>query len=402
MKALKQYLIISALLLSFSTSVYAGQLRMVGGTTLFYTYARVGSSGQSAYSTENASFNVMAFNQAVLSFEINTTSGSTSPLLNIQYDNGIPVYADYLEYLIYLPPECIAQGMQDHLNWTTQVRTSAPAPVSGWTWQSQNFTVEAGNFESVNMTLTLMGANGYGALTLIYDLSSGIMIYEQWIPMSGTEIDRSRDIIVLSLTGVASPPETLQTVAGLVSAVAVFATPAVMLLHEVSKSLQRRHRAKRLGPSNIRAKDGFPKKPFYVIVAGSVLNLASTILPWSQLARSWVYLPLSLSSTLAGSAASFTSTSTLLAISLMVQVSAIVAWISIALQVYTGNRVAPKVMTIASSILALVSAIIFIQTGWTASFGPPVIVVAGILALTGTSLVTMTTRKGSRTISSAS
>jgi hypothetical protein len=402
LKGLKQYLIISVLLLSFSTSVYAGQLRMVGGTTLFYTYARIGNSGQSAYTTENASFNVLAFNQTALSFEINTTSGSTSPLLNIEYENGIPVYADYLEYLVYLPPECIAQGMRGNLNWTTQVRTSAPAPVYGWTWQSQNFTVEAGNFEGVNMTLTLIGANGYGALTLIYDLSSGIMIYEQWIPMSGTKIDTSRDIIVLSLTGVVSSPEKLQTVAGLVLALAVFATPAVMLLHGLSKGLQRRHPAKRLGPSNIRAKDGFPGNPFYVIVAGSLLNLASTMLPWSQQARSWVYLPLGLSSTLAGSAALFTSTSTLLAISLIVQASAIVAWIGIALQVYTGNKVAPKVMTIASSVLALLSAIIFIQTGWTASFGPPVIVVAGVLALTGTSLVTMATRKGSRTISSAS
>ena len=394
---MKQWPIILVLILLFLSPAYAAQIRLTEETTMFYTCARIGTSGSASSSTWNASIEVLTFNQTTLILQSNTTESTST--VNLEYSGGIPRYADYVTALFYLPPECIAQSLLGNLNWTAKLTTRTPAVVTNWTSNSLNFTVDAGNFESLNVTLTLAGMDS-GELTLIYDIDSGIMIYEQWIPISGSQL--YGDIIILSLNAVTSPSETSQTIINLVLTIAVFATPAAMFLHGVNKSLQRRHRAKRLEPSNIRAKDGFPGKPFYVIVAGSLLNLASTMLPWSHLAGSWVYLPLSLPSTLAGSAALFTSTSTLLAISLIAQASAIVAWISIALQVYTGNMIAPKMMTIASSVLALVSAIIFIQTGWTASFGPPVIVVAGVLALTGTSLVIMTTRKGSRTISSAS
>jgi len=45
------------------------------------------------------------------------------------------------------------------------------------TSQTLNF-VEAGTFQSINITLTLVGWE-YGILTLIYDANSGILIYEQ-------------------------------------------------------------------------------------------------------------------------------------------------------------------------------------------------------------------------------
>jgi hypothetical protein len=376
---------------------YADHIRLTEETTLFYTCTRVGTSASAPSSTWNASIEVLTFNQTALILQSNTTESTST--VNLKYSGGIPTYADYVTALFYLPPECMAQSLLGNLNWTARLTTHTPAVVANWTSNRLNFTVDAGSFESLNVTLTLAGMDS-GELTLIYDVDSGIMIYEQWIPISGSQL--YGDIIVLSLNTVTSPHETPQTIINLALTIAVFATPTAMFLQEVSKSLQRRHRARRLGPSNIRAKEGSLGKPFYVIVAGSLLNLASTVLPWSQLAGSWVYLPLSLSSTLAGYAALLTSTSTLLAISLMVQASAIVAWVSIALQVYTGNRVAPKVMTIASGVLALVSPIIFIQTDWTTSFGPPVIVVAGILALTGTSLAIMTTKKENRSISSVS
>ena len=384
---MKHWPIILVLILLFLSPAYAGQIRLTEDTTLFYTCARVGTSGSASSSTWNASIEVLTFNQTTLILQSNTTESTST--VNLEYSGGTPTYADYVTALFYLPPECIAQSLLGNLNWTARLTTRTPAVVANWTSNSLNFTVDAGSFESLNVTLTLAGMDS-GELTLIYDVDSGIMIYEQWIPISGSQL--YGDIIVLSLNAVTTPSETSQTIINLVLTIAVFATPAAMFLHGVNKSLQRRHHAKRLGPSNIRAKDGFPGKPFYVIVAGSLLNLASIMLPWSQMARSLVYLPLSLSSTFAGSAA-FRSTSTLFGVGLMVQVSAMVAWISIAIHVYTHKRVAAQAVTIASSALSFMSAIVFLQTGLTVSFGLPVTLLSGVLLLVGTTIAKLTTRK---------
>jgi hypothetical protein len=384
---------------SFMIPVYASQLRLEEGVTLFYRCAR-SSSWEATYETWNTSVNVLAFNQTTLVFESNTTTiTSTSAVVNIEYTDGIPDYVDYLTALVYLPSECIAKSLQGHLNWTTQVKTLTPAIVTDWTFESLDFTVEAGSFQSVNITLTLAGMDS-GALTLIYDVGSGIMIYEQWIPMAGSQI--YGDIIILSLTAVTSRPETLQTIINLILASAVFVTPAAMLLHEVRKKFQTRHCGKRLEPGNIRVRDSFPRKPFYAIVIGGLLNLASVMLPWSQLAGSQVYLPLSLPSALAESTAFLASTYTFLTVSLAVYASAIVAWLGIATHAWTRRRIAPQLMTISSSALAFASAIIFTQTGWTASWGVLALAVAGVLALIGTAVGNIKTQKETKKNSQAS
>jgi hypothetical protein len=77
----------------------------------------------------------------------------------------------------------------------------------------------------------------------------------------------------------------------------------------------------------------------------------------------------------------------------MVQVSAMVAWISIAIHVYTHKRVAAQAVTIASSALSFMSAIVFLQTGLTVSFGLPVTLLSGVLLLVGTTIAKLTTRK---------
>jgi hypothetical protein len=361
--------------------VCAGQLRLVEGGTLSYRYARVGSSWQPAYESLNASIEILTLNETTLTFRSNTTAiTSTSTVTSIEYSNGIPDYADYLTALIFLPSECMAQSLQGRLNWTKQVRTRTLATVTDWTLQNLNFTVEAGSFQSINITLTLVGMDA-GALTLIYDVASGIMIYEQWIPIVGGQI--YGDIIILSLTAITSRPETPQTIVSLILGTAIFATPAIMFLHETRRKLQRRQHARKLEPSSIRVKDSFPRKPFYVIVGGGVLSLASILLPWSQLAGSQVHLPLSISSALVDSTPFSASTSTFLATSLIVHASAIMAWVSIAMHIYSSSRFAPQVITVGSSALAFASAIIFTQTGWTVSWGVPVVVLAGAFALFG-------------------
>jgi hypothetical protein len=254
-----------------------------------------------------------------------------------------------------------------------------------------NFTVDAGSFESLNVTLTLAGMDS-GELTLIYDVDSGIMIYEQWIPISGSQL--YGDIIVLSLNAVTSPPESLQTIVNLLLAATVFATPTAMFLHLITKTLKRKHRSGALEHFSLRPRDGFLVRSLYLLVLGSLLSMASTMLPWGELAGLQGYLPLSLSSALAGSDAISISSSALLTTSLLVHASAMLAWISIAIHVYTHKRVAAQAVTIASSALSLISAIVFLQTGLTVSFGLPVTLLAGVLLLGGTTIAGITTRKG--------
>ena len=91
--------------------------------------------------------------------------------------DGFPVYADCLEALVYLPPECVNQSLKGNLEWTNHIETQTLATVTNKTSQTLNF-VEAGTFKSINITLTLVGWE-YGILTLIYDANSGILIYEQ-------------------------------------------------------------------------------------------------------------------------------------------------------------------------------------------------------------------------------
>jgi len=392
-KTLKRRLTISLFVLLFAGQAYASHIGFGEGTTLSYQYARIGTSYPYSSTRGNSTVRVLALNQTTLLMQTSTTESNTPVDMRIEYYNGIPVYTDYVEALYYLPSECMGQSLRGNLNWTTRMATGKAEVVTGWASESLNLTVEAGSFESLNITLTVLAGLDSGALMLVYDVSSGIMIYEQWIPISGSQI--YGDIIVFSLTAVSSPTERSQIVVNLVLAIAVFATPALMLLHGVNKGLLERHRRKRPEQTNIGTKDQFSGKAFYMIIAGGLLSLASTVLPWSQLAGWQVYLPLSLPSALAASPALFTSTSNLLATSLVVHASALMAWISIAICVYTGNKVVPPVVTTASTALGFISAITFVQTGWTASFGLVVILVAGFLALAGIVLANITARKGS-------
>jgi len=349
---------------------------------LLYRCARLGSSQSSGYEW-NATLKITSWNQTLLAFESNITTGElASPVMNIEYSNGFPIYADDLTALVFLPFECITQSLQGHLNWTTQMAVGTSTVVNDWTWLTSNYTVEAGSFQSLNITLTLLYKGNPGALTLIYDVNSGIMIYEQWISISGSQI--YGDIFLFSLIEVTSPTETPQTIVSLILSLAVFATPSMMFLHQVRKKLRGRHKLKRKELSNITVQRSLLGKPLCMIVAGGLLNLASILLPWSQLAGSQVYLPLSLSSRLAGSAAFFASTSTFLAINLMVYASAIFAWISIAVYLYASNRLAYRAIATVSGALAVVSTIAFVQTGWKISWGAPVLLVGGAFSLIGT------------------
>jgi hypothetical protein len=324
--------------------------------------------------------------------QTNTTDSDVPVNGRIEYSNGVPVYVDYVEALYYLPPECVQQALQGNLNWTTSLATSKSEVVTGWTSERLNFTVGAGSFESLNITLSVVAGLDSGELTFVYDVNSGIMIYEQWIPVSGTQI--SGDIIVFSLDQVTSPPETRQIIVNFLLASTIFATPMAMLLHQVTKAFGRKPRRGVLVHSTLKPRKEFSLIQVGLLVFGSLLILVSTMLPWTELAGFKAYLPLSLSSALVGSDTVSISNPSFLTTSLLVHASAVLAWVSIALLVYNHKRISAQALAIFSSALSFVSAIVFLQIGLPFSFGLPVTLLAGVLLLMATAISRLTTAKG--------
>jgi len=360
------------LLTSNSPFTLAEEMQIREGSTLFYKGLR--GSGFGGYQTWDASIRILTLNQTTLIFRSSFTfEGSTEgSKVTVKYQNGFPSYADYFTALIYLPPECIAESLQGKLEWTSQIDTAYQFPtITNKTIQTLNFTVEAGTFQGVNITLTVADA----ALTYIHDVNSGILLYEHWFPKYGDEI-------ILALMAATYTTEK-QVVPNLILFTATLATPVATAIHQVRKILQKRHRKHGHQPKEATLKSGFPKKPFYIILTGVLLNLASVFMPWSQFAELQIYLPLSLPSALTESAEFLTSTATFVTISLIAHSTAILAWLSIAMHIYTNKKLVSQLATLASGILAFTSALIFIQTGWTPSWGLPLTVIGGILAITG-------------------
>jgi hypothetical protein len=370
-------------ILAFSATfpAQADQPLMEEGATLYYKWARIGQ-GAGGKQTGDATFKILVANQTTI---VARATGTTTMDITIKYKDGFPIYADYLEALIYLPQTCITQTLQGNLNWITKMETSAT--IANATAQPQQFTVDAGTFQSLNITLhaLLKGAWQYGNLTLIYDINSGILIYEQWIPEYG-------DIIIQSLSSVTQAPKPQNVMYSMILTAATFVTPTVLAIHKTREALKKRKlKSRQAQASEVKIEGAFPKKPFYTILAGATLSLASTLLPWSQLAETQMYLPLSLQTTLTAQKTLIPTT-----ISLTAHTATILAWIAIATSLYTKMKRTPQIIALISSILAFTSAATLIQSGLKPSWGAPIITISGILTilgLTATNVKTTTEKK---------
>jgi len=350
----------------------ADEMQIREGSTLFYKGLR--GSRFAAYQTWDASIRILTLNQTALVFRSSFTfEGSTEgSKVTVKYQNGFPSYSDYFTALIYLPPECIAESLQGKLEWTSQLDTLYYFPeIINKTIQTVDFPVEAGTFQGINITLTVADAS----LTCIYDVNSGILLYEHWFPNYGDEI-------ILALMATTYTAEK-QIALNLILSTATVATPVAIAIHQTRNILHRRGHKHEQKAREAGTESGFPRKLFYIILTGGILNLASVFLPWSQFAGLQVYLPLSLPSALTESAESFTSTATFVTTSLIAHSTAILAWCSIAMHTYADKKLLSQLATLISGILAFTSALIFIQTGWTSSWGLPLTVVGGILTITG-------------------
>lgn len=360
-------------IVSFLPLTYAENPKLQEGSTLFYKVIR-GSKYSTAYQTSDISDTVLKFNQTNLTFQRFYAAAGSSAILEItiNYQDGVPISVDYLPALIYLPPECLAKSLQGNLNWTTQIAVTRPpwATVVNKTISTSGFTVKAGAYQSVNLTLTITGIEP-GTLTSLYDLNSGMLIYQYWVTDYG-------EIITQELVGVHYTPLIQSPIPNLILSAATLTFPTATAIHQTWKILQ--NRKNKPQPKNATVKSGFPKKPFYITLAGALLSLVTVFLPWGQFADLPIYLPLSLPSTSAG-VLPFTLTFNSLLTSLTAHTAAILAWISITTHLYTNKKIPPQLATIVSSLLAFTSATIFVQTGWTPSWGLPITLIGGILSM---------------------
>jgi len=361
---------------SFVGIAHSSQLQLEQGQVLQYKYARMSTSDQSQQ-TGNALYQILSFDKKTLSFQINATA-----LFNytISYQNGFPVYIDRLEALVYMPPESISQSVQGNLDWVDHVETSAQQNVANKTSEILHYTVEAGTFQCVNVTLSLAGPWDSGNLTLLYDVNSGILVYAQWIPEYG-------DVIVQYLAStehVQAPlQETLVTVLSLILSSVALATPVALAVHQTRKGLRSRRNPSPEAQANSVVRSGFPKKAFIIAVMGASLNLASVLLPWSQTRNSPTYLPLSLPPLLIQSAWMLPSNFTFTLISIATYAAAIVSWLAIALHLYKARKLTPQIAALASSVVAFASVAFFVLSGWMYSWGLWVAVAGATLTLVG-------------------
>jgi hypothetical protein len=358
------------------TPVYASQLGLEKDHALEYKYVRMSTQSQ-AQQTGDLLLRVLTFDQDTLTFQISPSSQndpSTSFNYLISYRNGIPVYVDRLETLIYLPYECLNQSLTGNLDWTSHIETSTWANVTNATSGTLDFTLEAGTFHSINITLSLAG-DYFGALSLVYDLESGILIYEQWVPSYG-------DIIIQFLANTASIEASQLTIQSFVLPTVAIGIPVALILLQTRRRIQmRRGKIQEASVGTFALKSGFSKIPFSLAMVGALLTLVAVFLPWSQALGSTVYLPLSLPSALTQSVWSAPATFTFTMISVAVHIAAIIAWLSIALYLHANKKLLPQIVAVASSVLGFASAAIFIQTASALAWGLIVLVIGSVLTV---------------------
>jgi hypothetical protein len=349
--------------------VQADNFRIMEGAELQYGYERLGSAGGGA--TGNLTFTIESLNQTAVHFQINGTGSTEVYSYQIEYRNGIPVYADRLEALIYLPAECVAESLQGKLKWTESLESTTLATVVNEAVQTQNFTVPAGFFQTLNLTLSLVGVD-YGTLTMIYSVNSGVLVYEQWIPADG-------DIVIQELTAVTYASAMNQTLLDFLIPTATLILPVGTAINEGRAALRKRRNRKQITPpENAEPQRMPPRTSLCIGVAAGLLILASVSLPWSQLSNLQVYLPSSLPLLVAKSTFSL-STSTFITASLLANSAAVAAWLSVAVEVYIRRKLPTQLIGTSSALLAFASAMILVQAGWPLSWGSLIIIVGGAM-----------------------
>jgi len=350
----------------------ADNFRIVEGATLLYKYYRISSTGGGQ--TGNVRFTVASLNQTAVTLQVDATTSTQVGPLHIKYSGGIPIYAERLEALVYLPPECVAESLQGKLEWVASLESGTLATVTNETSRFQDLTVTAGFFQTLNLTLSLVGWE-YGTLTLIYSVDSGVLVYESWVPSP------YGDIITQELTAVTYPFTAEKTALDIVLPTATLIMPIATAVGGAHKALHREGRKRETPTENRQLQNNLQKTPFYIGLTGALLILISVSLPWSQFMGSQVYLPSSLPTLIVRSQLFSMSTFTFVVTSLLAHVTATISWVGIAMEIFTKRKPVAQLVVTASALVAFTSTIILAQAEWPLSWGSSMIIAGGVFML---------------------
>ena len=363
-------------LILFQTTAAATETQMQKGIKLSYLAIR-GSTISTAHQTSNLTDTVLELNKTMMLYQRHYTTSDDDKKINItiKYMEGTPTFVTYLPALTYLPFQSLEKALQNDLEWTKNITTSQEwVQITGSSAETLNFTVQAGTFQCLNLTLIVTGWEA-GRLSLVYDLASGILVYEIWITEYGEMI--AQELISTELK-VEKPP----IVFNIFLFVTVTVTPTIISIDQARKKLFKNEKSRLNQNEKFTLKSGFPLKPFYAALIAASLALACTQLPWGQFEGWQIFLPLSLISPFTGSPPVLVFNPTIQTVSLLTYAAAIVAWITIAGYIYTTGKFMSELATVLSSIFIITSIILFLQSGLPPSWGLPLNATAAILLVT--------------------
>lgn len=357
-------LVVSVIIFSslFVTQVSAQVIGIQEGTTISYNYIRT-FAGNDTIQMGDALYHIQKFNETSLQFKV--TAQSTVNC-SITYQNGYPIYTNYIEALIYLPPQAIQASQQGNINWINQIDAPLMIGLQNKTVENLNLKTGTGTYNTVNITMYFTA----GSLNMIYDVNSGGLIYQEFRYVQGNSISQTMNSVEFN-------SELLNNTAYYSLFLPIFTLIpmlAVIVLFLKNRNKTDKHAGKE-------PREGVPKNSLIIVVLTAFLSFVAVFIPWSQIQGSLIYLPYSLPTfftySLLSPAPAFTFTLT----SVMAHLAAITVWVAVGFYLLSDKKMISQLTSVISVVFSFVSVGLFLQTGLSIYAGLPLVAVAAILLI---------------------
>ncbi len=332
------------------------------GASISYTYVRT-NSADGTIQTGDALFNIKDFSETSLEF---TIAGKSTVTCLINYQNGYPIYASMIEALIYLPPQAIQASQEGNIAWVDNIEANLMVGLNEKSVKSLNFETGTGTYNSVNLTLSFTG----GTLTMIYDVNTGALLYEEFRYPTG-------EIVTQSMTSI-NHSSWLLSSAGYQSLILPILTLVSIIITVLMCVLRRK-------PKSAGAKDTSSKNVLAFTLVAAVLAAVAVFVPWSQTQGVFDYLPYSLPTYFTYNIFTPAPALNFLLASVTAHLAAITTWLSVGLILLSSKKNLPRLTSLVSVILAIASAALFLLTGLSIHVGMPLVLAS--VALLALSLV---------------
>lgn len=357
-------LIISILVLSsfFVTQVSGQVIGIQEGTTISYNYLRT-FAGNDTIQMGDALYTINKFNDTSLQF---TVTAKSTVNCSIIYQNGYPIYASYIEALIYLPPQAIQASQQGNVNWIDQIDASLMVGLQNKTVQNLELKTGSGTYNTVNVTMYFTA----GSLSMIYDVNSGGLIYQEFRYVEGNIVSQTMNSVEYN--------NQLLTNTAYFSLFLPILTLVPMLV-VIFLFLKNRHKTgKHAGKDT---QEGAPRNSLIIAALAAFLSFVAVFVPWSQVSGALIYLPYSLPTFFTFSLLSPAPAFTFVLTSIMAHLVAITAWVAVGFCLLSNKKRFSQLTFLISAVFGFISIGLFLQTGFSIYAGLPLVAVAAVLVI---------------------